>query len=443
VAYNRTDPFLRVSWWMHRRIVGNPRHAGYLRGPARAECRRLMRDGYAILSDTAVFAAGMCEPAARRLALRFAPHTRFWLYSQLVGAPGPYLAQTWGTHPGVALLAYALHENASEPGDAWDLLLRDVHRGRSLRHALGAALERWFSVATAEYDPDAEVDAPWMRMRQASGAQRSRLLADQRLTVMRAGPQVPTMKIWQPPPLGFVPEDIPKAVRANAAWFRAAKSHAAMLGRVREISPGDGRRLARFASKHAAELAAAARARGLRVSHMTGEIVDYCRAEGRYPDRASSAEKILTASSRWHREVAVAEDLARTLGWNELWGDQPALDTPLLPPPWSGKDGASAPPGLVVEQIADLRGLVDEGRRMQHCVASRAGSAMEGGSWFFSARFKGEPLTIEVRGSPGRWRVAELRRFANGRPSNAEHRAVSAWLASNTVDSAAAQWGRQ
>ena len=46
-------------------------------------------------------------------------------------------------------------------------------------------------------------------------AVRARVLADQRLLIRRAGPQVHTRLLWLPPPVVLVPEDI--RIRAKAA----------------------------------------------------------------------------------------------------------------------------------------------------------------------------------------------------------------------------------
>lgn len=434
-GWNRCDPFLQTSWWMYWRQRQRF-------GTRSSEVRRTMREAYAVLRDTAVFAAGLCDPSARRLALRFNPHARWWIYRALVRDPKGYLAQAWHAHPGVALFAYALEEIGERlpSPHAATRLVDGLECGRRLRHLVDEAVEAWSAIASTECGRGDDLDAPWMRMEQASAAERSRILAEQRLLVLRAGPRVPTAKMWLPPPLGFVPEDVPRRVRANAAWFKVAKSVPIALGPIEGVGLAKGTRFARFLSRNAVALDALARRQQRRASFFVGDLVDYCRAEDHFPDRDAELERVLDASAHWHllfRWVPMPEPGPN----DQLAGSgirEASIDRPLAPLPctWEGLPQAHGKGALKIEPITTLGDLLDEGRHMHHCVASRAFLAIDGKAWFFSAQHHGERLTVEVRRARGGWRVSEMRRFANGTPTWAEHAAVDAWLTSVSAPSA-------
>ena len=117
-----------------------------------------------------------------------------------------------------------------------------------------------------------------------------------------------------------------------------------------------------------------------------------------------------------------------------------SLDVPLIPPPWPTtlETGAQGKRALVIDPIATLGELIEEGQRMQHCVASRLYDALEGSAWFFSASVGKTRLTVEVRAGSNGWRISEMRRFANRSPTRAEYAAVEAWLDAVTQVGAAA-----
>ena len=60
----------------------------------------------------------------------------------------------------------------------------------------------------------------WKCLAESQGAERQSLLRAQRLLIRRAGPGVPSLTLWLPPPLAFAHEDSPDRKLANARWFR-------------------------------------------------------------------------------------------------------------------------------------------------------------------------------------------------------------------------------
>jgi len=429
VGANRGDPFLQLTWWMYRRLRATL--------PTTTELRHAMKAAYALVRDTAVHAAARCDPVKRRLALRFAPHVRWWVYQELAHDPRGYIAQAWQGHPGIAIFNYALVELRMRLSDPFapEYLVDGVRAGAKLRPLIDQAIEAWTSLAS-DTGPG-EDDAPFRRLIEGSTAQRASLRAQQRLLILRAGPQVPTTKLWLPPPLGLVPEDIPSAVRANATWYRAMKAKAALMAVTGGFDDGAAEGLARFVSKNAAALATHAKGEEKRVHHLVGEVVDYARA-CRAPGRDSSVTKVLAAASRWHEEVANATTIAELFDEGDVL---PSVDHALPAPAWASPVSSRE---LEVQPIRTLGELIHAGRRMHHCGATRARAALSNQAGYFHARFRDEAMTVEVRGCGGAVRVAEMRRAANATPSADASAAVARWLRHAAQGSAGSgQPGRQ
>jgi hypothetical protein len=121
----------------------------------REAAQRTMRDLYARLHELAVHAARACDPRARALAMRFAPHLRFRVYERLLRDPTGRIAQLAVACPGTVIFALALVERWGTPGlvEAAERIFDRVIAGHWLDAILDEAIDTWAAMA-----PDAESD---------------------------------------------------------------------------------------------------------------------------------------------------------------------------------------------------------------------------------------------------------------------------------------------
>ncbi len=177
--------------------------------------------------------------------------------------------------------------------------------------------------------------------------------------------------------------------------------------------------LSRFASRHAAAIYARHRRRvGLRQT--IAELRDYCLAEGRLPARDTDPIALLEECRAWHEEIARlgGRELRVTLDESVLLDDG---DLALPDPPC--EDVVAG--GVEVRAIRTLRALVEEGRAMHNCVASYLGEILARRSYVFSARVRGERLTVEAQPSRRRpFVLAQVAGEANREPSRAARAAI-------------------
>ena len=244
-----------------------------------------MRRLYATLADLERTAADLCDQPSRRLALRFPFHLRFWAYARLVEDTTGRLAQLAEVCPGALTFAFGLQEatkrGAVDTGEAALRLLADVVSGRRLAAVLRDAVEAWAQGAAEMARESERWDPVWSRVAHARGAERQALLECQYLLIRRAGPMVPSTTLFLPPPLSFVAEDIPRAVRANARWFKAVKCSRSLLVGMPAAEPGRAEGFCGFISKNAQGLV---RARDLELVRSRVESVrDYVVTTGRWP----------------------------------------------------------------------------------------------------------------------------------------------------------------
>jgi PcfJ-like protein len=415
VAFNFYDPFQQAVRWAAVQMLADR--------PDRRPDASVLRRIYAESRALAVHAADRCDPDARRIALRFLPHARWFVYQRLTWDRSGRLAQLAASCPGAVLFALALRDcsGSDEAIAASERLLAGAVAGRKLKAILDEALESWLRLAEEPREP--LKDAPWARVRAAAPAERERIRRQQRLLVRRASSRVPTTLLWLPPPLHFAPEDIPPDVRGTAAWFRATKA-AALMGPHPRLSEEAQLLLSAFCSRHAVALKRLAH-EGVPV--LRHEIIDHVAATGRAPERDSSPERVVADARRWHAEMAQAQgvaDLGGQLaidGLHDIREDTPLPAAPF--PAWSDHE-------ISVRPLTTVGELFAEGRKMRHCVASYLGSILSGTYAIYSATVRDAPLTIALRTHGPRWYLAELKRFANREPTCYDHRAVARWLAS-------------
>lgn len=357
---------------------------------------RCMREVYAMCRSAAVRAADLCDPGARAIAMKFLPHARWYVYRAVVRDRSGRVAQLAQCCPGAVMFAYALHEHGVDAGDgpADQSLLADAVAGRSLRRVLDRAVDAWLFALETRCALPRPHDLVWAGIRGGAVdvAEAARL---QRLLVRRACTRVPTTVLWLPPPAGIAPDDMPRGVRPRASWYRAVKA-AAVLGALRELTPGDQARLASFASVHGATLHERGRRRRSSVTALLGQILDAFLPDRAVPCRGSSLERVLAETAAWHRQQADTCD--------GLHDDTPLPITAL--PSWRDDDFEAHAIGSIAE-------LVREGRAMRNCVASRLSEALTGNAVYYHAVHGRERATLEVSYAGDAWTLTEAAGFAN------------------------------
>lgn len=423
------------------------------RGPAvealpEEETRALLSSLFAVVRATTAAAVERCEPTAYRLAMRFLPHLRVRVYARLAGDATGRLAELAEACPGALVFALALAEVSESPRSvaAGERLLADVVAGRRLTHAIDDAVEAWLS-SVPEYlvsrnggrplavDDTAELDAAfgpdlspaacearrWAAALDPAASHQVR--AAKRLLVRRAGPQVPTKALWLPPPAVLVPEDIPTSVRANARWYRVMVLHPVSWRPLPGVTPARQRAVSSFFSRNAGQLG---RGSGRRLDARISDLVDYGRATGRWPVRATDWVRYVGESARWHAQFhqppggAAGDVVGRD-------GDALRPETALAAPLFDASTLATAEVGLA--PIATVGALLEEGAEMQHCVVSRAVEALAGRVLLFRGVVAGERVTVELVRTLFGWDLGDVRRRRNALPSPRAMSLVRAWAA--------------
>jgi|GEM_PF-1766302 len=427
------DLFAQIASWVHNEIYtrnAEERRLARRCSPAAYEAARCtMRQLFARLRSLAVHAAECCDPAARTLALRFPVHLRFPVYQRIVQDGSGRIAQLATTCPGALGFALALmSRNGAAIGER---LLSDVIAGRRLNPLLDEAIEAWAAgiVEQAAADMVGGANNPVRRrIAQANTAESARIRAAQRLLIRRAGPAIYGAHLWLPPPIAFAPEDIPRATRANAAWFRVTKAHSTTL--VADGEPDAALRfaIARFASCHAPAIWSLRR-HSVSVRGEIIELRDYLAASRRFPSTRTDPQALIRASRYWHAEID------RVAGVDSEGGelDPAILDEPFPEPPlpaWSR-------PGAEVRHIATARELIAEGRGMMHCVASRLREIIAGRCAIYHAEVRGRSLTVEILRRDYGLVLGDFKGIANREPTKTERDALIPWLVGVASDSPA------
>ncbi|MSP16994.1 MAG: hypothetical protein EXR73_10345 [Myxococcales bacterium] len=430
VRHDKTNAFARALAFaygtMYRRDTG-----GYVPTPSeRLVARATMRDLYAQLRALAVLCADRCDPAARKLALRFGVHLRFEVYRHIVNDSTGRIGQLAASTPGALIFALALLDGAHGVLErAGRRLLDAVVAGARLDRALDDAIVAWDAGTRQQrqihYEPGDPTDA-FERLFSATPTERRRLHDAQRLLIRRAGSHVASTSLFLPPPLDFAPEDIPRTPLANARWYRVMKSGRATL-LENAGAPGRGFPLSRYLSRHALALYQLAGRRRLRQTLFN--LLDYVIASGRVPSRMTDPARLLTESSEWHERIGVVQNVAELAALVARDASQPALANLVLPPPpfpaWSDADAEVA-----VRPVDSVAALVAEGLRMRHCVASYAPRVAAGSSAIYSITVADKPLTAELRRDfAGAWQLGQLYGQKNRRPTQRERSALRPWLA--------------
>jgi hypothetical protein len=196
-----------------------------------------------------------------------------------------------------------------------------------------------------------------------------------RLLVRRAGRLVTPALLLRPPPLAFVPEEIPTEPEANAAWYAAMASHDGVISAAVAGGEALGRRLARALSRHP------------HLAEQSGFLLRYL---GEHPgtslldvDARQASRKLLRYRIRLHKQSL-------------RFG----------PPPVSGVEV----PSVHVWPLDSETALRGESQEMSHCAETYADAVREGHCYLYGAWIEGERLTIELQpGDDGVWRIVQVK----------------------------------
>lgn len=446
-ARDRDDFFTYAARWIGESLAGERwRHLAFARALTGEALEALRVPAQELLARLA--------PALRTAARRFPPALRVRAYGALSRDEKGWARQTLSAGVGHLLFALALMD-VDETVAAGAKLVRDLAEGRKLNDALDEALTAW-AAALATWGRnvgnwnDDQVRTFHVAARK-QGEARQKMLAQQRILIRRAGPQVDPVLLLLPPPLRFAPEDVPATPGANAAWYRVLKV-------PRLTVEAHGMRhpvpfleaFCAFASKHAAVIARPPS--GLSLDRWLDGLCEVFRAGERTPSRATDSRRL--------RSAVDAEALRSRRPEARI--PYPWVIVPDAPPP-RARLPAAAPPRegarrrrrTVVEetqhvisdrifedwsegearvsQILTLRQLRGEGIAMSNCVADYRRSVEAKRTVILHAEVAGNPLTIGIDQGGRGWFVSELKGWANRRATSAEWAALLPFFQKNSI----------
>ncbi|MCK6575719.1 PcfJ domain-containing protein [Myxococcota bacterium] len=361
-----------------------------------------------MVRDLALHSVAVCNPTARRAALRFAAHVRLSLHQWFVNDATGRLLQLVDTCPGALIFAYGLMERP-DTRDIGAALLNGVVAGHRVDRVLDAAIRGW-AEAGAGRDAGWHMRAAWafQGLERPDSPTGLAARAAQRLLIRRAGLRVPTTTLWQPPPLRLVPEDIPRAVRANAQWFRAIKAAPDFYGGgTVPLAKVDGHLLGviDFVSRHPDLLFQPRRGGSDAVRQRARTLLNFARSNGRCLGRTTDPALVAREVRKWSRTVRQAGESPSAWVFDSATPLFHVLDTPY-------SDGA-----LVARPLLTAADFEHEGRAMRNCVEDRLPRAASGRACYFHVDIDGRPVTLEVlRGHD---------RFVTGEVAGPENAAVS------------------
>lgn len=308
---------------------------------------------------------------------------RWFVYETLANDETGRTRQLIDVCPGVVIAAGALCDSGcSRLARVAGQLLEDIRRGRRLGRLLDRAAEGLQQLA--------ETPARWrgypraVSLKAPAGSpppRRPRCRVETlRQLIRRAGPGVSYRALNVPWPAGVVPADVPSDPQDNARWYALFGSklfaHAAARLDSEQVCS-----LAGFLSKSWRVFAPVERRLDAAVGDLC-HLVDYLAVSGRRPGRRSDPDKLRRECQRWTMELsrrrASELDPQTRIAFDEL-------------PEWEHGRFRIAP-------IRTVGQLIDEGQRMQHCVAAWAREATERQCRFFRAEIEADSLTVMTTG---------------------------------------------
>ena len=372
------------------------------------------------LCGAAEHAASLCSPGLRGQAARFSPCMRLWAYDAMSRDPSGRIAQAASTAPGVLVLAYALDEDESTRSVA-KRLLGGISKGCAINPLLATSIEDYFTLmAERDFGEEAPLARPWLRVRHEEMPERRRLERDQRLLVRRAGPRTAPAYVFLPAPIDFVPEDIPRGVRANARWFRIMKCRSPMIAPTAGQDEAALRALARLASRRFDSIHPPRRGAATAKRRMS-DLIQYVLATGKRPSRRTCPKRLLARARGWR------------LSGESTGGGRIARATVLPEAPGS----VFSTGHVTVTPLRTWGECVDEGRQNSNCLGSRsrAPHLMAGERFVYAVQVGSTAINVELARLPnGQLRVNEMAGFRNREVSDVERHALRPWLRSIGVE---------
>ena len=315
-------------------------------------------------------AVDMCADDARVTAMQFNDAMRMFLYAALLEYDSERVMQMLDICPGLFILA-AVTPNID--------IARGVHEGRSLPQLLRAAIS-----STTE-----RVNIATLLVRRAPAVLSPAWLLG---AILAEGIDI---------------NDMP-STRANLwIWYRWMFDFHRAAGRIQDAN--HRARFGGFVSKHAIELEAISDGREMDGHATLNEILDYIvLGLGSTPSRRSSPARVVELLDAWHDTLWNKSDL-------KLDAELPRAPTP-----------QAVVEGVVSIALTTVGELVEEGRKMRHCVGAYARVAADGNAFFYRATVHEQRVTIAVTRTGDRWRLMQAAGFANHPVVASE--ALQAWV---------------
>ena len=220
------------------------------------------------------------------------------------------------------------------------------------------------------------------------------------LLVRRAGATVDPLHLLRPPPLAFVPTDIPEERVANARWYASMAMHDAVMnpdvaGGV-EVAKAYGRLLSYVAAGE------------FRARFARPEVLRWLQVDPRRPFRHWKPDELY----RRIRHPPVPYRYVR------LEGIEPGTTTgprqgPFPPPPMPALTGAEDR----LEPLTTPYALEREGESMKHCVGGYGEAVFAGRSYIYAGTVAGERVTVELVHAAEGWTVRQVRGPGNALPA--------------------------
>lgn len=277
------------------------------------------------------------------------------------------LAQMVDVCPGLLAFARGLATRGGE--DRVQELLTAIVQGRKLGAILDLAVEAW---ARQQARSEPSRPAPSLRER-----------AIQRQWIRHADACLPPALLWGRFVPGLVIEDIPRQAEIQQRWFEIT-THEALWppprGAQAPVSEARHRRFVAFLSKHWAFFDGVVSFYLGPLEELLPEIIDFLGATGQTPDRSSDPVDVFSEFRSWREGGRPEEDDLKP------FPAETALDIRGLSC-WEEDGTRIRPLGRVAE-------LIDEGCKMQHCVADYAGRAVNGKVQIFHLTGPSTELTV-------------------------------------------------
>ena len=358
------------------------------------------------------------------VARRFHASARWAAYQAMASDRTGRVRQLAESAPGMLAFALAHARKADKAGAAAAArFLEDIVAGLPLRRAAAPLLQDWWNFGTQR--------SRWMLGQSDrhlfTPEDEARRCGHQRVLLQRAHPCVQPDLLWLPPPLVFVPEDVPEDRVDQERWFGVMKGGPCTLfhwppGRRMENQEGFVSWMSRTAISTMG-----------RPSRQALTVALYLRDTGQVLRRETNALRFYQELSRWiwQRHPAYQRVDAWQVRMRRLAAKHPGqacttpeghpdIALPALFPPCSDR-------GLELNPLLRASAVQHEGLEMAHCVGTLVERAAAGELFLFSVRLGEERLTLEILGPAGNPTRGQFLGRQNRPPSPAAQAALDRW----------------